>query len=114
MYTKSVQTILSRAMNEPEFADELFANPRKALSAYHLTSDEIILFEGMSRAEFKAMAAEERKSFGIKVHDAPDGVNHNQSALKVSKGTKINHNQSALKIVKGLKNNHNQYALKAK
>ena len=65
MFTKSVQTILSRAMSEPDFADQLFANPRKALAYYHLSPDEIALFEGMSRSQFKALEAEERKSYSV-------------------------------------------------
>jgi len=103
MFTKSVQTILARAMSEPQFAEKLFTNPHQALSSYRLTPDEIILFEGMSRAEFKAMAAEERKSFGVRIPDVRGGdsietLNHNQTTLKMRKGIEdMNHNQPILK-----------------
>ena len=64
MSTNTVQTILSRAMSDPNFAEELLADPEKALSGYDLTVEEIAQFRGLTRAEFAAMTTGERKSFG--------------------------------------------------
>jgi len=80
----TIETILFRAMSEPTFAEQLMSSPEKALAGYNLSVEEVAKFKSMSRADFAALAPEERKSFGIKVHDGPD-VNHNQSALSVRK-----------------------------
>jgi len=119
MSTKSVETILSRAMSDAAFAEELFASPSKALAGYDLTAEEIAQITSMSRAEFAALATEERKSFGLTIHDRTgfEVLNHNQSTLKVRKaigGYRLNHNQSALKVRKGFQVNHNQSALKVR
>ena len=78
MSAKSVETILSRAMNDVEFAVELLCNPRQALSGYQLTSQEETQFKRLAQVDFEAfpsISPEERQSFGRS--------NHNQSALKV-------------------------------
>jgi len=62
----TIETILSRMMNDPEFADAIFANAEKALAEYDLSADEIAKFKGMSRADFEDLASaspENRKSF---------------------------------------------------
>lgn len=63
MYT--IETILSRAMNDVEFAELLLANPTEALAEYDLSAEELAHFKGMSRADFEAFTVtspEERKS----------------------------------------------------
>ena len=61
----TIETILSRMMREPVFAEALLANPEQALAEYNLPADEIAQFKGLSRADFEALASqtpEERKS----------------------------------------------------
>ena len=61
-----IETILTRMINEPSFADAVFADIEKALTVYGLSDDETEKFKGMSRADFEAFASaspEERKSF---------------------------------------------------
>jgi len=63
----TIEIILSRMMNEPAFADSVFADAEKALAEYELSVDEIAKFEDMSRTDFETYASaspEERKSFG--------------------------------------------------
>ena len=78
MSAQSVETILSRAMHDVEFAVELLCNPRQALASYPLTSQEVMQFERLAQADFDAfpsISLEERRSFGRS--------NHNQLVLKV-------------------------------
>jgi hypothetical protein len=65
MSATSVETILSRAMSNAKFADQLFTNPDQALAGFDLTGEEVEKFKGMSRADFDSILAspEERKSF---------------------------------------------------
>jgi len=68
MSTKGIEQVLSRAMSDNTFADQLFADPEKALTGFDLTSEEIAKFKGMSRNDLSAMtslAPEERKSFSM-------------------------------------------------
>jgi hypothetical protein len=58
----TIETILSRAMSDPVFAEALFADPEKALAEYELPADVLARFKSMSRAEFEALGTEERKS----------------------------------------------------
>jgi ligand-binding sensor domain-containing protein len=61
----TIQTILSHMMNDPAFADAVFANAEKALVEYNLPADEIARFKGISRMDLEALAShtlEERKS----------------------------------------------------
>ena len=79
----TLETVLSRAMSEPAFAEQLFADAEKALAGYDLTAEEKDQLKGMSRTDFAAFSSaspEERKSFGY--------FNHNQSALKVRRSGK--------------------------
>ena len=68
----STQTVLSRMMSEPAFADAVFADASKALAEYNLTAEEAAKFKGLTRAQFASMSPEERKSF-IVVHDIRGG-----------------------------------------
>jgi acetyl-CoA acetyltransferase len=68
MSAKSVESILSRAMSDANFAELLLSNPDQALAGYDLIAEETAKFRGMSRADFAKWAAaspEERKSFGV-------------------------------------------------
>jgi len=63
----TIETILSRMMNEPAFAEAILTNAEQALAEYNLSTEKITKFKGMSRADFEAFASaspEERKSFG--------------------------------------------------
>jgi len=58
----TIEIILTRAMNEPTFADALFSNPEEALAEYNLSVDEIAKFKGLTRTQFEAMSTEDRQS----------------------------------------------------
>jgi hypothetical protein len=81
----TLETILSRAMSDPSFADAILADHKKALREYALSNDELAQFQGLSRADFDALAAspEERQSFCLGCNWGPPLTNHNQTALKV-------------------------------
>jgi len=83
----TIDIILSRAMSDAVFTEELFANPSKALAGYDLTAEETVQITSMSRAEFAALATEERKSFGLMIHERTgvEILNHNETTLKVRK-----------------------------
>jgi len=57
-----IETILSRAMNDPDYANLLFADPDQALAEYDLTDEEIAKLKSISRTRFEALEPEERKS----------------------------------------------------
>jgi hypothetical protein len=59
----ALETILSRAMSDTVFADLLFASPDKAIAGYDLSAEEITKITTMFRADFTALALEDRKSF---------------------------------------------------
>ena len=63
----TIETILSRAMSEPDFAQQLFADADQALIGYDLTAEELIQVKSISHTKFSAMALEERKSFATTV-----------------------------------------------
>lgn len=70
MSTQALQSLFSRAMVDPAFADLLFSDPERALSGYDLTVDEASSIKSMSRAVFDQLAKalpEERKSFGVMI-----------------------------------------------
>ena len=46
----TIETILSRAMSEPEFAELLFSEPEKALAEYDLPIETLEQFRNISRA----------------------------------------------------------------
>jgi len=50
-------------MNEPVFAEQIFADADNALAGYDLNADELAQIKTMSRAEFMSFTTEERKSF---------------------------------------------------
>jgi hypothetical protein len=80
MSTEAVESVLSRAMSDAAFADQLFANPDQALAGFELTAKELTVFKGMARADFDKLvqaSPEERKSFGMRL------PNHNQTVLQV-------------------------------
>jgi len=52
-------------INEPAFADQVFAEPEKALAEYHLSEEETGKLKGVSRAQFELMTPDERKSFSL-------------------------------------------------
>jgi hypothetical protein len=71
----TLETILSRMMNEPAFASAVFTDTENALAEYKLSAEEIAKFKGITRADFEALtshAPEERKSLATKM-GAPSG-----------------------------------------
>ena len=81
----TLETILTRAMIDPDFAEQLFTDTNKALAAYNLSAREIAQIKAMPRAEFIAHAVEARKSFAMfaRTDGTGSGTNHNQSVLKI-------------------------------
>ncbi len=80
MSEQTVETILTRAMNDAAFAESLFADPGAALAGFDLTAEELTGITSMSRAEFGQLAAvspEERKSMARPF----GGFNHNEGML---------------------------------
>jgi hypothetical protein len=68
MSTQSLQSVLSRAMVDADFADLLFSDPDRALAGFDLTADEIATLKGMGRTTVDQLAKalpEDRKSFSI-------------------------------------------------
>jgi len=59
----TIETILTRAMNEPEFAEQIFTDADNALASYDLTAGELTRIKSMSHAEFMSLDTEVRKSF---------------------------------------------------
>jgi len=73
MSAQTVESILSRAMSDPAFADLLFTDAAKALEGAELTAEEASSLNGLSRAQFQTMSPEDRKSFCMS--------NHNETTL---------------------------------
>lgn len=61
----TIETILERMMNDPAFADAVFADAEKALTDYNLSVEDLTKFRNLSRAQFDTMSTEERKSFFV-------------------------------------------------
>jgi len=61
----TIETILSRMMNDAAFADSVFATAEKALAEYSLSADEFAKFKDLSKAQFEGMSPEDRKSFTL-------------------------------------------------
>jgi hypothetical protein len=57
MSTEAVDSVLSRAMSDPLFADVLFTDAEKALAGFDLTGEEVEKFKGISRADFDTLMA---------------------------------------------------------
>jgi hypothetical protein len=77
MSTQAVETILTRAMSDPAFAELLFTDADKALAGFDLNPLEISNLKSISREVFDKVASgtpEERKSFGIQ-------LNHNETEV---------------------------------
>jgi hypothetical protein len=67
----TIETILTRAMSDPAFADLLFSDAEKALAGYDLSAEELASLKSMSRLDFEkfsAAAPEERKSFAFSAY----------------------------------------------
>ncbi len=62
----TLETILTRAMNDRAFADALVANPEKALAEYDLPAEEVEKFKNISRAQFEGISTEERLSMSVR------------------------------------------------
>jgi len=62
MTMSTIETILSRAMSEPEFAELLFTDFDRAMAEYDLSTEEYARLKAISRTEFEALALEDRKS----------------------------------------------------
>ncbi len=71
----TLETILSRAMSDPAFADALFADPEKALAEYDLSAEEIAIFKNITRAEFESLEAEARQSMSALFAGKKKGTN---------------------------------------
>ena len=70
----TIETILSRAMSDSSFAEQLFTDADQALAGYDLTAEEIAKLKGMSRGDLNTMTAlapEERKSMVRKAGEKP-------------------------------------------
>ena len=66
----TLETILTRCMSDPEFADQLFADAENALAEYSLSAEEFSKLNNISRADFDKFAStapEARKSFATTV-----------------------------------------------
>ncbi len=62
----TLESVLARAMSDPAFADALLADPEKALAEYDLPAEVVAKLKEMSRADFEALDAEDRRSMSIK------------------------------------------------
>ena len=69
----STETILTRMMSDPAFAEAVFADAAKALAEYNLSAEDLVKFKELTRAQFEGMSTEDRKSFGT--------MNHNETIL---------------------------------
>lgn len=58
MSTECVQTIIGRAVLEPDFRALLFSQPEKALEGYELTSDELASLKCLKPEEFDVIASQ--------------------------------------------------------
>lgn len=62
-----IETILSRMMNEPAFAEAVFTDAEKALAEYKLSAVERAKFNELAHAQFDTLTTdpENRKSFAF-------------------------------------------------
>jgi len=61
----AIETILTRMMNEPDFAEKVYADAEKALAEYNLSPGELARLKNISTLDVDAMqelAPEKRKS----------------------------------------------------
>ena len=63
----TIESILTRCMSDPAFAEALIAKPTETLAEYNLSAEELAQFQGLSQVEIDALVAnpENRKSFSI-------------------------------------------------
>ena len=61
----SIETILTRMMQESDFAEAVFTDAEKALAEYNATPEDYAVLKTLTRAEFEAQVIEGRKSMGI-------------------------------------------------
>ena len=63
----TIESILTRCMSDPAFAEALIAKPTETLAEYNLPADELAQFQGLSRIEIDTLVAnpENRKSFSL-------------------------------------------------
>jgi hypothetical protein len=63
----TIESILTRSMSDPAFAEALIAKPAETLAEYDLSAEELAQFQGLSQVEIDALVAnpENRKSFSI-------------------------------------------------
>jgi len=61
----TLEIVLTHAMSDAVFAEQLMADPEKALADYELTPDELAQIKGMSSVEFSALEADARKSLSV-------------------------------------------------
>jgi len=65
MSSKTYEIVLTLAMGDPSFANEIFASPEQALDGFDLTAEEFQTFKEMTRVKFEASALGKSKSFGM-------------------------------------------------
>jgi hypothetical protein len=58
MSLENVQTIIGRAVTEPEYRALLFSDPDKALEGYELNEKEAAALKGLEREKFDAVASD--------------------------------------------------------
>ena len=63
----TIETILTRMMQDPAFAEAIFSDMENALSEYSLSTEETSQFKELSRAQFDALGTnpEARQSFAV-------------------------------------------------
>ncbi len=90
MSKESVQTIVGRAILEPEYRKLLFSDPGKAMEGYELTGEETEAIKGLDSEKFDVVAnqLEERIS--------KTGLSFSQVALKVD--APLNFNADLLRL----------------
>ena len=81
MSVQNVTTIISKAMTDRAFKDQLFSKPDQALKGYDLTPEEAKNLTAITRAEFDKIAAQlEEKILSQVVGGASlDGASHIQA-----------------------------------
>jgi len=65
----TIETVLTRMIDDSEFAESIFADAEKALSEYNLSAEEVAGLKTLPRAEFDTVAAlpEERKAYATPI-----------------------------------------------
>ena len=58
MSLENVQTIIGRAILEPEYRDLLFSDPAKALEGYDLTEEEAQAVKGIEKEKLNVLSNE--------------------------------------------------------